>query len=151
MASNRHLGRIVALQTLYEQDFRQDCGDKSFDLKVVLARNVERYSETIDDKPFIGNLVEGVNKYQKSIDSTLQPIAPEWPLEQIARMDRIIAFSPVDYSHSMSCVKGKRGYSVPGSPFFSSRSDQWLSVTEVSLRRKKTDFCGTRLTSLLTA
>jgi len=40
MASNRHLGRIVALQTLYEQDFRREAGDKSFDLGVVLKRNI---------------------------------------------------------------------------------------------------------------
>jgi len=90
MASNRHLGRIVALQTLYEQDFRLECGDKDFDLSSVLDRNIERYSETIDDKAFIVSLVNGVDKYQKVLDDTLQPIAPEWPLAQIARMDRVV-------------------------------------------------------------
>jgi N utilization substance protein B len=90
MASNRHLGRIVALQTLYEQDFRLECGDKDFDLSSVLDRNIERYSETIDDKAFIVSLVNGVDKYQKQLDDTLQPIAPEWPLTQIARMDRVV-------------------------------------------------------------
>ena len=60
MASNRHLGRIVALQTLYEQDFRLECHDVEFDLKEVLDRNIERYSETIDDKDFIVRLVDGV-------------------------------------------------------------------------------------------
>jgi N utilization substance protein B len=57
MASNRHLGRIVALQTLYEQDFRRESGDESFDLKRSLDRNIERYKETIDDKAFIEQLV----------------------------------------------------------------------------------------------
>jgi N utilization substance protein B len=90
MASNRHLGRIVALQTLYEQDFRLECDDKDFDLSSVLDRNIERYSETIDDKAFIVSLVNGVDKYQKQLDDTLQPIAPEWPLTQIARMDRVV-------------------------------------------------------------
>jgi len=90
MASNRHLGRIVALQTLYEQDFRQECNDANFDLQDVLARNIQRYSETIEDKAFITDLVAGVNKYQTDLDSALQPIAPEWPLSQIARMDRIV-------------------------------------------------------------
>jgi N utilization substance protein B len=42
MASNRHLGRIVALQTLYEEDFRLDVGDNSLDLEEVLARNAGR-------------------------------------------------------------------------------------------------------------
>lgn len=90
MASNRHLGRIVALQTLYEQDFRLDCKDEDFDLKTVLDRNIERYSETIDDKDFILRLVDGVVTRQSELDEVLQPLAPEWPLAQIARMDRIV-------------------------------------------------------------
>lgn len=90
MASNRHLGRIVALQTLYEQDFRADCGDDSFDLSNVLERNVERYNQTIDDKGFIVSLVNGVSGKSAELDAVLQPIAPEWPLEQIAKMDKVI-------------------------------------------------------------
>ena len=50
MASNRHLGRIVALQTLYEVEFRVECEDGSLDAAKVLERNIERYKETIDDK-----------------------------------------------------------------------------------------------------
>ncbi len=90
MASNRHLGRIVALQTLYEQDFRLECQDGELDLKAVLSRNIERYNETIDDKDFIVRLVEGVASKQTELDETLQPLAPEWPLAQVARMDRIV-------------------------------------------------------------
>jgi N utilization substance protein B len=90
MASNRHLGRIVALQTLYEQDFRVEAGDKSFDQAAVLRRNIARYQETIDDTDFIQLLVVGVSKEQKKLDALLQPLAPEWPIEQIARMDRVI-------------------------------------------------------------
>jgi N utilization substance protein B len=90
MASNRHLGRIVALQTLYEQDFRLESEDESFDLSEVLARNIERYKETIDDKAFIEQLVHGVDKRRNDIDAIVRPVAPEWPIEQIARIDRII-------------------------------------------------------------
>jgi N utilization substance protein B len=90
MASNRHLGRIVALQTLYEQDFRREAGDESFDLRRSISRNIERYEETIDDKDFIEQLVYGVDKRQDEIDDIVRPVAPEWPIEQIARIDRII-------------------------------------------------------------
>jgi N utilization substance protein B len=90
MASNRHLGRIVALQTLYEQDFRHECNDPAFDLPEVLARNISRYQETIEDKEFIEKLVLGVTKNQQDLDDTIRPVAPEWPIEQIARMDRVI-------------------------------------------------------------
>jgi transcription antitermination protein NusB len=90
MASNRHLGRIIALQTLYEQDFRRDAGDEDFDLDEVLERNIARYKAMVDDVDFIKRLVHGVTKVQKELDEKLQPVAPEWPLDQIARMDHVI-------------------------------------------------------------
>jgi N utilization substance protein B len=90
VASNRHLGRIVALQTLYEMDFRQESGDDSFDLGLVLKRNVGRYESTVDDVFFIEELVKGVAEHQEDLDTALRPLAPEWPLEQIARMDRVV-------------------------------------------------------------
>jgi len=90
MASNRHLGRIVALQTLYERDFRLESGDVSFDLDTVLKRNIARYESTVDDVFFIEELVKGVAKYEKELDDELRPLAPEWPIEQIARMDRVV-------------------------------------------------------------
>jgi N utilization substance protein B len=90
MASNRHLGRIIALQTLYEQDFRRGAGDKSFDLEAILARNIARYEGTVDDKTFIERLVRGVDTRVQELDAFLQPIAPEWPIDQIARMDRVV-------------------------------------------------------------
>jgi N utilization substance protein B len=90
MASNRHLGRIVALQTLYEQEFRLSCGDTKFDLDEVLQRNIHRYRDTIDDHEFIVKLVKGVLAEQSELDAILQPVAPEWPIDQIARMDRLV-------------------------------------------------------------
>ena len=90
MASNRHLGRIIALQTLYEQELRVEAADKSFERGEVLDRNIARYSEMIDDIRFIVDLVEGVSQQAAKLDATLQPVAPEWPIDQIARMDRLV-------------------------------------------------------------
>jgi len=90
VASNRHLGRIVALQTLYEQDFRAESGDTTFNLDEVLQRNIARYESTVDDKQFIADLVKGVTEHQAKLDAELTPLAPEWPLDQIARMDRVV-------------------------------------------------------------
>jgi N utilization substance protein B len=90
MASNRHLGRIIALQTLYEEEFRRDAGDKEFNLQEVLQRNIERYADMVDDVDFINRLVAGVLEKAPELDATLQPIAPEWPIDQIARMDRLV-------------------------------------------------------------
>lgn len=90
MSANRHLGRIVALQTLYEQEFRREAGDNNFDIEDVLTRNINRYSETIDDHVFVVKLVNGVNSNKAKLDAQLQPVAPEWPIDQIARMDRLV-------------------------------------------------------------
>lgn len=90
MASNRHLGRIVALQTLYEYEFRVECEDARVDVSEILKRNLERYKETIGDQEFVERLVNGVIKDTTVLDEIIQPIAPEWPVSQIARVDRMI-------------------------------------------------------------
>ena len=90
MASNRHLGRIVALQTLYEYEFRKQSADDSVDVDEILTRNLARYESTIDDKDFVGSIVKGVIANQDDLDAKIQPIAPEWPIDQIARIDRNI-------------------------------------------------------------
>jgi len=90
MASNRHLGRIVALQSLYEYEFRTQSEDTSADIDEILKRNLERYETAIDDKTFVEDLVKGVIAEQPELDAKIQPIAPDWPIEQIARIDRTI-------------------------------------------------------------
>ena len=90
MASNRHLGRIVALQTLYELDFRVEVREEHLDQDEVLDRNIARYSEVMEDKQFVSDLVKGVMREETALDEFIQPLAPEWPLNQIARIDRTI-------------------------------------------------------------
>jgi N utilization substance protein B len=105
MASNRHLGRIIALQTLFEQDFRRAAGDTDFNLDEVLQRNIARYEATVDDTDFIAELVRGVSKHEADLDAELQPVAPEWPIDQIARMDRVVL--------RMGLYELKHGKNVP--------------------------------------
>lgn len=89
MASNRHLGRIVAMQTLYEHDFRG--GDnEGLELTPVLQRNLDEFRSSIDDTNFVEDVVEGVHSSQAQIDGIIGPAAPEWPVEQIAKIDKII-------------------------------------------------------------
>jgi N utilization substance protein B len=90
MASNRHLGRIVALQTLYEFEFRTQSDDATVDVDEILTRNLDRYEAAIEDKEFVSSLVKGVLSVQSDIDGKIQPIAPDWPIDQIARIDRNI-------------------------------------------------------------
>lgn len=108
MASNRHLGRIIALQTLYEFEFRQDAADATAELDEVLTRNLDRYKETIEDKSFVEKLVKGVHKSVAKLDAIIQPIAPEWPLEQIARIDRtILRMAVYELTHMLGDVPPK--------------------------------------------
>jgi len=90
MASNRHLGRIIVLQTLYEQALREMCGDKNVDLKEILERNISRYQNELEDTDFTRELAYGVDEKAAVLDKQLQPIADEWPLEQISRVDHLI-------------------------------------------------------------
>ena len=90
MASNRHLGRIIALQTLYEVEFRLEAGDVDLDEASILDRNIYRYRDMVDDLEFIKRLTAGVTEQAAKLDAQLTPVAPEWPIDQIARMDRIV-------------------------------------------------------------
>ncbi len=86
MASNRHLGRIVALQTLYEYEFR--AAEEQTSADEILDRNLARYEAAIEDKAFVSEIVHGVIDMTTELDAKLQPIAPGWPIDQIARIDR---------------------------------------------------------------
>jgi N utilization substance protein B len=89
MASNRHLGRIVAMQTLYEYDFR-GAEDKKVNLPEILERNLAEFSDSIEDTDFVRDLVKGVTTRRDEIDGIIGPAAPEWPVEQIAKIDKVI-------------------------------------------------------------
>jgi N utilization substance protein B len=89
VASNRHLGRIVAMQTLYEHDFR---GGEASGLKLpaILERNLDEFRSNIEDTNFVQDVVDGVSAHQADIDAIIGPAAPEWPVDQIAKIDKII-------------------------------------------------------------
>lgn len=88
MASNRHLGRIITLQSLYEYEFRNKAGDASAEIDTIIAKNIEPYSKALGDTEFVYTLTKGVNEYVKELDDALRPLAPEWPIESIAAIDR---------------------------------------------------------------
>jgi N utilization substance protein B len=89
MASNRHLGRIVAMQTLYEHDFRGGI-TQGVELAPILERNLGEFKTSIEDTNFVEDVVEGTYSNQTSIDAIISPAAPEWPVDQIAKIDKAI-------------------------------------------------------------
>ena len=88
MASNRHLGRIISLQSLYEYEFRSKAGDTTADIDTIIAKNIEPYEKALGDTEFVYALTHGVAENMKHLDEALQPIAPEWPISSIAAIDR---------------------------------------------------------------
>lgn len=90
MASNRHLGRIIVLQSLYEYEFRKGAGDPDTDLDIIIAKNIEPYQKALGDTEFVYTLARSVAEVTKELDKILQPIAPEWPIETISAIDRNI-------------------------------------------------------------
>ena len=90
MASNRHLGRIITLQSLYELEFREKAGDTTADLDTIIAKNIAPYEKALGDTEFVYNLTHGVADTHKELDDILRPIAPEWPISEIAPIDRNI-------------------------------------------------------------
>ena len=85
--SNRHLGRTVAMQTLYEWDFN---GKHNEALPPLLSRNMREFAPEFDDGGFTDGLIKGVLKNQPEIDQYITKYAPEWPLEQISVIDKSI-------------------------------------------------------------
>lgn len=88
MASNRHLGRVIVLQSLYEYELRTLAHDPKVDLDTIIAKNIEPYEKTLGDTEFVYNLTHNVAKEFETLDAALRPMAPEWPIESIAAIDR---------------------------------------------------------------
>lgn len=82
--ATRHLVRTIVLQSLYEWDFY---GHKT-DLTVVVERNLQEFGPGIDEPDFAWRLVKGVIEHLPQLDAIIEKAAPEWPVDQIAIIDR---------------------------------------------------------------
>lgn len=78
----RHQARIVALQALYEID----CADHA--PAIVLEQRLEATELPKTVTAFSRRLVFGVLKHRSVLDVFIHRHAPEWPLEQMAYIDR---------------------------------------------------------------
>ncbi|MBR2543547.1 transcription antitermination factor NusB [Candidatus Saccharibacteria bacterium] len=88
MASNRHLGRVIVLQSLYEYELRTLAKDPEVELDIIVAKNIEPYEKALGDTEFVYNLAHKVVENFETLDAALSPMAPEWPIESISAIDR---------------------------------------------------------------
>ena len=80
----RHQARTLALQALYELD----CTDHA--IGEVLRERLEEDTLRDETRTRTARLVRGVLDYQEQLDVLIRRFAPEWPLDQIAVIDRNI-------------------------------------------------------------
>ena len=78
----RRRARSVVLQTLYELDFTDHELQWTFKARLD-ERPLPESAET-----FAWSLAKGVQTYRTYLDSVVGELAPEWPIEQIAAVDR---------------------------------------------------------------
>lgn len=81
---NRHLSRMIAMQSLYEHEFRPNSV-----LEEILQRNISEYKNDVDES-FVKFLINGVTEKTDSIDKEIVNSAPEWPIEQVSLIDKTI-------------------------------------------------------------
>lgn len=80
----RRQARIIALQTLYEYDTAHH------DVEDVLRRHAGAQHLSDPVLAYADELVHGVLAHLDQIDETIEGVAHEWPLAQMARIDKNI-------------------------------------------------------------
>jgi N utilization substance protein B len=81
-ADRRHRGRALALMALYEADI---VGHAPLDVVARLGAD-ERVPE--ETRAFAARLVAGVEREQADLDQRIARVAPQFPVEQLAPVDR---------------------------------------------------------------
>ncbi len=79
---SRTKARSIALQVLYESDISDHKPG------IILADRFTRLKIDDDLKEFISQIVSGVVEYKDILDEFITDFAPEWPLDQVAYIDR---------------------------------------------------------------
>ncbi|MER3420392.1 MAG: transcription antitermination factor NusB [Chloroflexota bacterium] len=80
----RRRARILALQALYEADVGRHAAEE------VLARLSAERPDPPAVVEFARRLVQGVLAHRSAIDRILAEVAPQWPLTEVAAIDRNI-------------------------------------------------------------
>lgn len=87
--SNRHLARSIAMQTMYQWDFK---GKPAAILPAMVEKNIAEFGVGLDDenKEFVRSILAGIMAHADEIDVKISAYAPNWPLAQMSIVDRNI-------------------------------------------------------------
>lgn len=83
--ANRHVLRTILMQSLYEQEFHPKSS-----LEEIAGRYLNREQADEEERAYIEHAAAGLAKRRKEIDKLIVKHAPEWPLDQIASIDRAV-------------------------------------------------------------
>ena len=84
--SNRHLARSIALQSLYQWDFR---GCPTAVLPAIIEQNLSEFGAGLEeDIQYVRDTVDGVIDNLGKIDEIISKYATNWPIAQITLIDR---------------------------------------------------------------
>ncbi|WKZ31284.1 MAG: transcription antitermination factor NusB [Candidatus Dojkabacteria bacterium] len=81
----RHAARMIALQQLFLKDFRVSESVTTEEIEVdefQMIDEIEDFNEELRQQ-----IVEGVGEKQDEIDKYIKDFAPQWPIEQIKKVD----------------------------------------------------------------
>ena len=84
MSSWRHLSRIIVMQSFFEHEARGG------DFSEILEYNLEEYGEKITDTSFAHSLAKKMEKNYPTIRELIKKHAPEWPVEKMDPVERVI-------------------------------------------------------------
>lgn len=83
--ANRHVLRTILMQSLYEEEFHPKSS-----LADIAERYLKREQVSDEEHAYIEHAAAGLAKHRKDIDKLIVKHAPEWPLDQIASIDRAV-------------------------------------------------------------
>lgn len=101
----RHIARQIALMSLFEWSFHSDNNRAIID-HVVDATNEESERQLEVDADLTEQLMAGVIKHLEELDQHITKAAPEWPRDQIAKIDiSILRLAGYELFHSRTPEK----------------------------------------------
>ncbi|MBI4975319.1 transcription antitermination factor NusB [Candidatus Peregrinibacteria bacterium] len=84
MASYRHLARTCVMQTMFAVEFHGG------DPETILGKVLKEFAPKLNETDFAYETLKGILANKEEILKIMQKFAPEWPVEKIAKVDRVI-------------------------------------------------------------
>lgn len=96
--ASRHLARSIAMQSLFEWDFRMRNEGangatlpEGEDIAAIVERNKQEFGPGLEEEyGFVDRIVGGTIEHLAKLDAIIEQAAPAWPIDQITAVDRAV-------------------------------------------------------------